>query len=84
MARLAILLTRFGGVGAWHARRNSAVFCVAEIAAAKMLLFFRKSATMDILTKRGSADSGLTGGFIGRILVKPKSAHLFNSAPGST
>ena len=59
-------------------------FYVAEIAAAKMLLFFRKPATMDILTKRGSADSGLTGGFIGRILVKPKSAHLFNSAPGST
>ena len=59
-------------------------FYATEIAAAKTLLIFRKPATMDILTKRGSADSGLTGRFIGRILVKPKSAHLVNSAPGST
>ncbi len=59
-------------------------FYAAEIAAARMLLFFRKSEAMDILTKRGSADSGLTGRFIGRILVKPKSAQLVNSAPGST
>ena len=59
-------------------------FYATEIAAAKTLLIIRKPATMDILTKRGSADSGLTGRFIGRILVKPKSAHLFNSAPGST
>ena len=83
--RSAIVPTRFCGFGAGRARSNSEVFFfAAEIAAAKMLLFFRKPATMDILTKRGSADSGLTGGFIGRILVKPKSAHLFNSAPGST
>jgi len=30
----------FGGVGAWRAHRNSAVFYATEIAAAKMLLFF--------------------------------------------
>ena len=46
--------TRFGGVGAWHARRNSAVFYVAEIVAAKMLLFFRKPATMGFFTIRGA------------------------------
>jgi len=45
---------RFCGVGVWRARRNSAVFYVAEIVAAKMLLFFRKSASMDILTMRGA------------------------------
>ena len=47
---------RFGGVGAWHARSNSAVFHAAEIAAEGMLLFFRKSATMDILNIRGQND----------------------------
>ena len=45
---------RFGGVGAWRVRSNSAVFYAAEIAAAKMLLFFRGSAAMDILTLRGT------------------------------
>jgi hypothetical protein len=55
--RCAIVPDRFGGVGAWHACRNSAVFCwsawsAAEIAAAQMLVFFRKSAALDILTKR--------------------------------
>ncbi len=48
--RLVIVSARFDGVGAWRVRRNSAVFYVAEIVAAKMLLFFRKSAPMDILT----------------------------------
>jgi len=48
--RASIVSARFGGVGAWRVRRNSAVFYVAEIVAAKMLLFFRKSAPMDILT----------------------------------
>jgi hypothetical protein len=43
----------FGGVGAWRAHRNSAVFYATEIAAAKMLLFFRKSVALDILTLRG-------------------------------
>ena len=44
---------RFGGVGAWRVRSNSAVFYADEIAAVKMLLFLRKSAAMDILTKLG-------------------------------
>jgi hypothetical protein len=44
--------TRFGGVGEWRVRSNSAVFHAAEIAAAMMLLFFRELAPMDILTKR--------------------------------
>ena len=53
--RSAIVPTRFCGFGAGRARSNSEVFFfAAEIAAAKMLLFFRKPATMDILTKRGS------------------------------
>ena len=54
MARLAILPTRFGGVGAWHAQRNSAVFFVAEIVAAKMLLFFRKSATLVVIAAKAA------------------------------
>ena len=58
--RRAIVPDRFGGVGAWHACRNSAVFCwsawsAAEISAAKMLLFFRKLAALDILTKQDNA-----------------------------
>ena len=39
--RLVIVSARFDGVGAWRVRINSAVFYVAEIVAAKMLLFFR-------------------------------------------
>ena len=37
-------------------------FFAAEIAAAKMLLFFRKSAAMDILTKRGATPSAFSTG----------------------
>ena len=43
---------RFCSVGAGRVRSNSAVFYAVEIAAAKMLLFFRELAAMDILTKR--------------------------------
>ena len=51
--RSAIVPTRFCGFGAGRARSNSEVFFfAAEIAAEKMLLFFRKPATMDILTLR--------------------------------
>ena len=44
--------TRFGGVGARRARRNSAVFYAARIDAAKTLLFFRELAAMNILNIR--------------------------------
>ena len=54
-----IVPTRFGGVGAWRARRNSAVFHATEIAAVGMLLFFRESVAMDILTQRGSQEWGM-------------------------
>jgi hypothetical protein len=36
-------------------------FYAAEIAAAGMLLFFRKSAAMDILTKRGFGRTSVAG-----------------------
>ena len=42
----------FGGVGAWRVRSNSAVFYAVEIAAAKMLLFFRESVEVVILAVR--------------------------------
>ena len=36
-------------------------FYVAKISAAKMLLFFRKPGTMDILTKRGFGRTSVAG-----------------------
>jgi hypothetical protein len=62
--RRAIVSDRFGGVNAWHSCKYSAVFYLsawsaAEIAAARMLLFFRKSATMGFLTIWGSGNLGL-------------------------
>jgi hypothetical protein len=51
--RHAIVPDRFDGVGAWRVRSKSSVFHEAEIAAAKMLFFFRESAAMDILAMLG-------------------------------
>ena len=63
--RSAIVPTRFCGFGAGRARSNSEVFFfAAEIAAAKMLLFFRKPATMDILTKRGCMKSASSAVYV--------------------
>jgi hypothetical protein len=44
-------------------RSKSAVFHAAEIATAKMLLFFQKSATMDILTIGGAIPPAYSNGF---------------------
>ena len=52
---------RFGGVGAWRVRSNSTFFYVAENVAAKMLLFFRKSAAISFLTIRGFGRTSVAG-----------------------
>ena len=56
MARFAVLPDRFGGVGAWHARRNSAVFLRSRDRGCEDAVVFRESAPMLILTTGGAPD----------------------------
>ena len=59
MARFAVLPDRFGGVGAWHARRNSAVFLRSRDRGCEDAVFFRKSEAMDIFTLRDNLKPSL-------------------------
>jgi len=70
--------TRFGGVGASRVRRNSAVFYAAEIAAAKTLLFLRKSVAVDIFTLRDPCAA--RGSFVS---IPAQRCHSYHVTPGS-